>query len=98
LEPGVSFGKGATGKEGGPEGAVIWKGCAGCTGRGEMREDCSRLGRKDERVIHGCGPKKTDLEQLNLLVLAKDKFRGFAPMGCVLPTMLDEARRVAVDL
>jgi hypothetical protein len=48
-------------------------------------------------LYNKCGTK-TDLEQLDLLMLTENKFRGFAPMGGVLPTVLDEARRVAVDL
>jgi hypothetical protein len=38
------------------------------------------------------------LEKLDLLMLAKHKFRSFAPVRRVLPTMLNEARRMAIDL
>jgi hypothetical protein len=41
---------------------------------------------------------KTDLEELHLLMFAENKFGGFPPVGCMFPAVLDEARRMAVNL
>ena len=38
------------------------------------------------------------LEQLHLLVLTESKLGGFTPVWRVLPTVLDEGRRVAINL
>lgn len=38
------------------------------------------------------------LKKLDLLMLAQQKLRGLAPVRRVLPTMLDQTRRVTVDL
>lgn len=38
------------------------------------------------------------LQELHLLVFAEHEFRGFAPLGGVLPAVLDQARGMAVDL
>ena len=38
------------------------------------------------------------LQELNLLVFTQKEFRGLTPVRGVLPTVLDQAGRVAIDL
>lgn len=42
--------------------------------------------------------KKAHLEQLHLLVFAQHKLGGFSPLGCVLPTMLDQTGGMSIYL
>jgi hypothetical protein len=59
-----------------------------------MAAACSGVG----STARNEGGVRAYLEELHLLVLAEDKLGCFAPVRSMLPAMLDQARRVAVNL
>lgn len=65
---------------------------------GERCDNIAAAYKNSISTFFKCQAMSDDLQQLDLLMFAQNKLRGFTPLGSMLPAMFNKTRRMPIDL